>query len=88
LFWIWQKMTFVLGGLMIPLALYPEPFGSLAKASPFAAMIFAPASFLLDASSLAIAGTLGLQLLWLIVIGLMTWLVERAAAARFAERGI
>jgi len=88
LFWIWQKMTFVLGGLMIPLALYPEPFGSLAEASPFAAMIFAPASFLLDASSPAIAGTLGLQLLWLIVIGLMTWLVERAAAARFAERGI
>jgi len=88
LFWIWQKLTFVLGGLMIPLTLYPEPFGSLTQASPFAAMVFAPASFLLDASSTAIAETLGLQLLWLVLIGLMTWLVERAAAARFAERGI
>ena len=88
LFWIWQKMTFVLGGLMIPLTLYPAPFARLAEASPFAAMIFAPASFLLDASSPAIAGTLGLQLFWLVVIGLMTWLVERAAAARFAERGV
>ena len=88
LFWIWQKLTFVLGGLMIPLTLYPAPFARLAKASPFAAMIFAPASFLLDASSPAIAGTLGLQLFWLVVIGLITWLVERAAAARFAERGV
>jgi ABC-2 type transport system permease protein len=88
LFWIWQKMTFVLGGLMIPLTLYPEPFGSLARASPFAAMVFAPASFVLDASASGIAETLGLQLFWLVVIGLMTWMVERAAEARFAEQGI
>ena len=54
LFWIWQKMTFVLGGLMIPLTLYPAPCGSLAAASPFAAMLFAPASFLLDPSPRAI----------------------------------
>jgi hypothetical protein len=51
-------------------------------------MVFAPASFLLDASPAAIAETLALQLLWLVLIGLMTWLVERAAAARFAERGV
>ena len=31
LFWIWQKMAFVLGGLMIPLTLYPAPFGSLCR---------------------------------------------------------
>lgn len=88
LFWIWQKMAFVLGGLMIPLTLYPAPFGSLAAASPFGAMVFAPASFLLDPSPRTILGTLALQLLWLAVIGLLTLLVERAAAARFAENGI
>ncbi len=58
LFWIWQKLTFVLGGLMIPLTLYPAPYGSLAAASPFAAMFFAPASFLLDGSPRAILATL------------------------------
>ena len=88
LFWIWQKLTFVLGGLMIPLTFYPAPFGSLAMASPFAAMVFAPASFLLDGSPRAILATLALQLLWLAVIGMATLLVVRAAAARFAEQGI
>jgi len=88
LFWIWQKLTFVLGGLMIPLTFYPAPFGSLAMASPFAAMVFAPASFLLDGSPRALLATLALQLLWLAVIGMATLLVARAAAARFAEQGI
>ena len=36
------------------------------------AMVFAPASFLLDPSPRAILGTLALQLLWLAVIGLLT----------------
>ncbi|HEY2111628.1 MAG TPA: hypothetical protein VGH25_07855, partial [Dongiaceae bacterium] len=88
LFWIWQKMTFILGGLMIPLTLYPAPYGSLAAVSPFAAMVFAPASFLLDASPRAILATLALQLFWLAVIGTATLLVARAAAARFAAHGI
>ena len=88
LFWIWQKLTFILGGVMIPLTLYPAPYGSLAAASPFAAMFFAPASFLLDGSPRAILATLGLQLVWLTIVGMATLLIARAAAARFAEHGI
>ena len=88
LFWIWQKLTFVLGGLMIPLTLYPAPFDGLAMASPFAAMVFAPASLLLDAAAPTIITRFALQLFWLAVIGLATLLVARAAAARFAEQGI
>jgi ABC-2 type transport system permease protein len=88
LFWIWQKMIFILGGVMIPLSLYPEPYGSLAAASPFAAMFFAPASFLLDGSPRAIFATLALQVLWLAVIAMATLLIARAAAARFAVHGI
>jgi len=88
LFWIWQKLTFVLGGLMIPLTLYPPPFDRLAMASPFAAMVFAPASFLLDGAAPTMIATFALQLFWLAVIGLATLLVARAAAARFAEQGI
>ena len=51
-------------------------------------MVFAPASFLLNASPRAILATLALQLFWLAVIGGATLLVARAATARFAEHGI
>jgi ABC-2 type transport system permease protein len=87
LFWIWQKLAFILGGLMIPLSLYPQPFGAIAALTPFAAL-FAPATFILGATPRTIATTLALQLLWLLAVAFMTWLVQRAAAARFAERGV
>jgi ABC-2 type transport system permease protein len=47
-FWIWQKLCFVLGGLMLPLSLYPEVVVRAARLTPFPAMLTGPASFLLD----------------------------------------
>jgi ABC-2 type transport system permease protein len=48
-YWIWQKLTFVLGGLLLPLPLYPDVVIRIARLTPFPAMLAGPASFLLDA---------------------------------------
>ncbi len=88
LFWIWQKLTFVVGGLMLPLTFYPAAVRGWAVASPFAAMLYAPASLVLDPSAASTARAIGLQLAWLALIAAATVLIERAAAARFAERGV
>jgi len=87
LHWIWQKGLFVLGGLIIPLSLYPAPFRRFAENSPFAAMLSAPASLALDPSPGHAIAVLRLQLIWLIVLAGMAWLTDRAAIARFLERG-
>ena len=47
-FWIWQKLVFVFGGLQFPLLLYPDLLRRVAESSPFAAMLFAPGSLVLD----------------------------------------
>ncbi|MBI3709785.1 MAG: hypothetical protein HY246_19220 [Proteobacteria bacterium] len=88
LFWIWQKLLFVLGGLILPLTLYPQPLRAVAEATPFAAMLFAPASLVLDAAPARAAATLVSQLIWLALLAAATFLVDRAAASRFAERGV
>ncbi len=88
LFWIWQKLMFVCGGLIIPLTLYPAPLGTLAKATPFAAMLFAPGSLVLEATPAAAAAALAWQLAWLVPVAAAAFLVDRAAARRFAVRGI
>jgi len=88
LFWIWQKLMFVLGGLILPLDLYPQPLQFIAEASPFAAMLYAPGSLVLGPSSRVVAASLGGQLLWFALLGLMTGLVDRAVVARFAARGV
>jgi len=38
-YWIWQKGLFLLGGLLVPLSLYPEWLRAIAVWSPFAAIL-------------------------------------------------
>lgn len=47
-YWIWQKLTFVLGGLLLPLTLYPDLVIRVARLTPFSAILAGPASFVLD----------------------------------------
>jgi ABC-2 type transport system permease protein len=42
LYWIWQKAAFVLGGLLLPLELYPSWLRSLAGWTPFPALLNGP----------------------------------------------
>lgn len=46
-YWVWQKLTFVLGGLMLPLELYPEFIQRAAALTPFPVLLAGPASFVL-----------------------------------------
>jgi ABC-2 type transport system permease protein len=86
LFWIWQKLLFVLGGMLIPLALYPEPLRTVARASPFAAMLFVPGSLALDAEA-ARAPLFAEQLLWVAGLVAVVAVVERRAQARLLQHG-
>jgi len=86
-FWIWQKLLFVFGGLLIPLTLYPEPLRAISVPGPFAAMLFAPGSLVLSPGAVSIAGILAQQAFWLLVILVATAAIDRAAAARLADRG-
>lgn len=49
LYWLWQKANFVLGGLFVPLALYPEWLRLIALWSPFSAFVSGPGSMVLQA---------------------------------------
>lgn len=49
--WFLHKLTFVLGALLFPLALYPETLRIVAWSLPFPAMVAAPANLALGASN-------------------------------------
>jgi ABC-2 type transport system permease protein len=49
LYWVWQKCMFVLGGLFVPLALYPAWLSVLALWLPFSAVVAGPGSMVLEA---------------------------------------
>jgi ABC-2 type transport system permease protein len=87
-FWVWQKLAFIFGGLLIPLTLYPPLIRAIGEVTPFAAIMFHPASLVFEAGPAAVARVVAWQALWLVVIGLtVTWLAG-AATRRFVRDGV
>ncbi len=65
--WIYQKLAFILGGLLIPLNFYPTWLRTIAEALPFSAMTYAPASLFVSPTLNGFLTAAGLQLLWLLL---------------------
>jgi ABC-2 type transport system permease protein len=86
-FWIWQKLLFVFGGLLLPLDLYPDWLRALARFSPFPAMLFGPARQALGfAPREALVN--GLELVvWCALIGALVAVLARRARARLTLSG-
>jgi ABC-2 type transport system permease protein len=82
-YWIWQKLTFVLGGLLLPLQFYPEMFVRVAMLTPFPAFLGGPASMMTEAPLMS-GGVLALALLFWTVAGVV---ITRMAFGR-AVRGM
>ena len=87
-YWIWQKLVFVFGGLFIPLTLYPAWLGDIGMATPFAAILYRPASLAIAADRVAIAEVFLWQGLWLALALLLVAAVAAAATRRFLREGV
>ena len=78
-FWVWQKLLFVLGGLMLPLELYPRLVQRVALLTPFPVLLAAPASFVLGTGAMTPGALLRDLLIWSGATVLTTgWLFRRA----------
>lgn len=85
--WIYQKLAFILGGLLIPLDFYPAWLQSIAKALPFSAMMYAPARLFVDPTPQAFFSTLGLQLAWAFALGALLTLFYRRSLRYLSVNG-
>jgi ABC-2 type transport system permease protein len=74
---IWQKLLFVLGGLMVPLSLYPDWLQALARALPFSSVLYEPGRLLLEGSASFEPGVLLELLGWLLLSALTVAGLER-----------
>jgi ABC-2 type transport system permease protein len=81
-YWIWQKLLFVLGGLLLPLQFYPALFVRIVLLTPFPAFLGGPAS-LSTREPLMPAGLLLAALAFWALLG---WVITRAAFGRAVRR--
>jgi ABC-2 type transport system permease protein len=63
LYWVAGKLLFILGGLMLPLELYPRWLQVVAACTPFPVLLAGPAGFLLHPGGVA----------WLLALRLLFW---------------
>jgi ABC-2 type transport system permease protein len=85
--WIYQKLVFILGGMLIPLDFYPAWLQNVAKSLPFAYMMYGPARLFVEPGWQIFIQILAGQLLWLAVLGTIVALAYARGVKRLAING-
>ncbi len=68
-FWIYQKMLFICGGLMIPLDFFPDWVRPILDALPFRTILYGPAKLFVQFSGVEAIRLLVWQGFWIFVFG-------------------
>ena len=70
---IYQKLTFILGGLMLPIDFLPDWLQNIAYSLPFSLTTYAPAKLFVAFSWEQLGEILIRQFIWLTLIGFLLW---------------
>ena len=84
-----QVIVLLLSGATVPLAFFPEPFKTITCYLPFQSIYNAPLSILLNAHQdlLSVARVIGTQLIWCIVLTVISKLFWKASLRQITVNG-
>ena len=86
-FWLWQKLMFVLGGLMLPLELYPAFIQRAAAFTPFPTLLAGPASFVMGRTFVNPGALAGQLIVWSGLAVLVSSAIFRRATSALTVNG-
>lgn len=86
-YWIYQKIVFTLGGLFLPLELFPSALRQLAANLPFTSIAYRPARLAADFDLSSFLSTVGTQIFWLIALGAIATLIYHRGVRRIDVNG-
>jgi len=84
---IYSRVTMVLGGMLLPIELFPDALQPVARVLPFALVMYGPARLLVRPDLRAGALLIGKQAAAILVLGVVVLLVHRAAMRRLFANG-
>lgn len=84
---IYSRLTMILGGMLIPLELFPGFVQPLLRALPFASVIYGPARVFVAPSSIELLRVLSLQISGVVVFSLLVAFVYSRAMKRVQAHG-
>ncbi len=78
-YWVWQKLMFLFGGLILPIAIYPDWLQRIAVWTPFEPMLYGTGRWLIEFSWGSWAASVARLLFWLgLVLASTVWIERRA----------
>jgi len=84
---IYSRMTMILGGMLIPLELFPVSWQPLLKLLPFAAVVYGPARLFVAPQVALLQDVLWHQIAAVIILAALVAVVYRIACARVFANG-
>lgn len=84
---IYARLTMILGGMLIPLQLFPDYLQPVLRCLPFSSMVYGPARLFVAPNAGDFWQLIALQLLWLAVFSTAVFLVYRIALKRISANG-
>jgi viologen exporter family transport system permease protein len=85
--WIYQKLAFIFGGLIVPLDFYPKWLQTLSKALPFSSTVYGPARLFVTPTLDLFVNVMILQIIWIVVLGLTLTFVYRRGVSQLTLNG-
>jgi ABC-2 type transport system permease protein len=85
--WIYQKLVFILGGMLVPLDFYPAWLQTISRALPFAYMMYGPARLFVQPDPQLFMQIIAGQILWLGVLGGLLTIVFSRGIKRLSING-
>jgi ABC-2 type transport system permease protein len=87
LFLIYSRVTMILGGMLIPLELFPENWQSILRVLPFASMVYGPARLFVQPDPAFLVGLLVRQGAAIVILSLLIAVLYRTAVKRINANG-
>jgi ABC-2 type transport system permease protein len=85
--WIYQKLAFIFGGMLIPLNFYPDWLQTLARFLPFSSAMYEPVRLFVKPSLETFISVLTLQTIWIAVLVVILVVVYRRGLTQLTVNG-
>lgn len=85
--WIYSKLIFILGGMLIPIDFFPNWLQKLAQALPFAYTMYGPARLFVEPGLERFLKLVAAQAGWLVVLGCLAAFAYQRGMQRLAVNG-
>jgi ABC-2 type transport system permease protein len=85
--WIYQKLAFLFGGLLIPLDFYPVWLQTIARLLPFSSITYGPARLFVTPTPELFLSVMALQIVWIVALAFLLTFAYRRGVAYLTVNG-